>query len=135
MVQAAMASPGALGLSSEPTVQQAKCAVEGFTPHTLRHSTATYLIAVGVPDRVVMEILGHSSLAVTSRYEHVMNAMLRMPPSGWLRSFQLRPARRWRSQIVVRGPRNRSGNAYRARPVSSRAMTKRWISAVPSQIW
>jgi integrase len=40
------------------------------------HSAATYLMAAGVPDRVVMEILGHGSLAVTSRYEHVMSTML-----------------------------------------------------------
>ena len=46
------------------------------TPHTLRHSAATYLLAAGVPDRVVMEILGHSSLAMTSRYEHVLSDML-----------------------------------------------------------
>jgi integrase len=30
-----------------------------FTPHSLRHSTGTYLTARGVPDRVVMEMLGH----------------------------------------------------------------------------
>jgi integrase len=46
------------------------------TPHTLRHSAATYLLAAGVPDRVVMEILGHSSIAMTSRYEHVLSDML-----------------------------------------------------------
>jgi site-specific recombinase XerD len=38
-----------------------------LAPHALRHSTATYLLAAGVPDRVVMEILGHSSIAMTTR--------------------------------------------------------------------
>jgi integrase len=47
-----------------------------FTPHALRHSTATYLLAAGVPDRVVMEILGHSSITMTTRYEHIMSTML-----------------------------------------------------------
>jgi integrase len=47
-----------------------------LTPHALRHSTATYLLAAGVPDRVVMEILGHSSITMTTRYEHVMSTML-----------------------------------------------------------
>jgi integrase/recombinase XerC len=39
-----------------------------LTPHSLRHSTATYLMAMGVPPRVIMEIMGHSSLAMTARY-------------------------------------------------------------------
>jgi integrase len=47
-----------------------------FTPHSLRHSTGTYLTARGVPDRVVMEMLGHSSLEMTRRYQHVMSSML-----------------------------------------------------------
>lgn len=49
---------------------------KGYTPHCLRHSTGTYLTAAGVPDRVVMEILGHSSTDMTRRYQHVMGAML-----------------------------------------------------------
>jgi integrase len=47
-----------------------------FTPRALRHSTVTYLLAAGVPDRVVMDILGHSSITMTTRYEHVLSAML-----------------------------------------------------------
>src|SRR5579884_3634075 len=31
-------------------------------PYDLRHSTATYLLAAGVPARVVMELLGHSQI-------------------------------------------------------------------------
>ena len=45
-------------------------------PHDLRRSMATYLIAAGVNERVVMEILGHSSLAMTQRYSHVLGPML-----------------------------------------------------------
>jgi integrase len=47
-----------------------------FTPHSLRHSTATYLTAMGVPPRVIMEIMGHSSLSMTTKYQHVMEGML-----------------------------------------------------------
>jgi hypothetical protein len=47
-----------------------------FTPHSLRHSTATYLTAMEVPSRVIMEIMGHSSLTMTTRYQHVMEGML-----------------------------------------------------------
>ena len=45
-------------------------------PHDLRHSMATYLVAAGVNERVVMEILGHSTLAMTQRYSHVLAPMI-----------------------------------------------------------
>jgi integrase len=50
--------------------------IQGATPHTLRHSTGTFLLAAGVPDRVVQDILGHGSAAVTRLYQHVTPAML-----------------------------------------------------------
>jgi integrase len=45
-------------------------------PHDLRHSMATYLIAAGVNERVVMQILGHSTLAMTQRYAPVLGPRL-----------------------------------------------------------
>lgn len=44
--------------------------------HDLRHTCATLLLSQGVPQRVIMEQLGHSSIAVTMNiYAHVMPAM------------------------------------------------------------
>jgi integrase len=41
--------------------------------HDLRHGAATYLLAAGVPMRVVMGQLGHSQMAITSDlYSHVL---------------------------------------------------------------
>jgi integrase len=40
-------------------------------PHLLRHTCATLLRQHGVADRLAMEQLGHSSLAVLQRYSHV----------------------------------------------------------------
>jgi len=41
--------------------------------HDLRHSCATLLLVQGVPPRVVMEILGHSDIAMTmNTYTHVL---------------------------------------------------------------
>ena len=40
-------------------------------PHMLRHTCATLLRQSGVPDRISMEQLGHSSLTVLQRYSHV----------------------------------------------------------------
>lgn len=46
--------------------------------HDLRHATASLLIADSVPARVVMEMLGHSSITTTMNiYAHVMPALQR----------------------------------------------------------
>ena len=42
------------------------------TPHTLRHSCATLLASLRVPDRTIMAILGHSSLHIVAKYEHAL---------------------------------------------------------------
>jgi integrase/recombinase XerC len=41
------------------------------SPHMLRHSYATLLRQAAVPDRIAMELLGHSDLRMLLRYSHV----------------------------------------------------------------
>jgi integrase len=51
----------------------ARAGVRDARLHDARHTAATLLLAQGVPARVVMEILGHSTIAVTQNvYAHVM---------------------------------------------------------------
>jgi len=47
-----------------------------LTPHRLRHSLATHLLAAGVPIDVVQTILGHESVATTRVYARTQQAQV-----------------------------------------------------------
>lgn len=56
--------------------------------HDLRHACASILLAQGVPARVVMELLGHSAIAVTmNTYTHVMPHLQRQAADAMERAL------------------------------------------------
>lgn len=48
-----------------------KLGIAAFTPHSLRHTCCTNLIAAGVPITTVQKVMGHKQIATTQKYIHL----------------------------------------------------------------
>jgi integrase len=74
--------------------------------HDARHTAATVLLLLGVPERAVMEFMGWSNTAMTKRYQHI-TAVLRNDIAKRLSGFlwqESRPTSTLRCPTCGRGP-------------------------------
>jgi integrase len=66
--------------SSAPRLLKAVCKSAGIREahwHLLRHTFASHLATKGVSIRIIQELLGHSTVAMTMRYAHLAPSALR----------------------------------------------------------
>ncbi len=64
-----------------------RAALEGVTPHTLRHTFATRLMANGVDPRTIQELAGWSQLRMLERYAHVSPSRKALAVEGLAKEF------------------------------------------------
>ena len=54
-----------------------------YTPHSMRHTTATHMLEAGVPLIVVKNFLGHVSLQTTQIYTEVSQDTMNRQLKNW----------------------------------------------------
>jgi integrase len=90
--------------------------------HDLRHTAASLLLAQGVPARVVMEILGHSAIALTmNTYSHVAPEISREAADRMARML-------WQDEDQADGGESESGEPMSAVAARVAAWVSLWMS-------
>ena len=63
---------------------------ENYTPHSMRHTTATHMLEAGVPLIVLKNFLGHVSLQTTQIYAEVTQDTMNNKLKAWNESWFLK---------------------------------------------
>jgi site-specific recombinase XerD len=56
---------------------------KGYSPHSMRHTTATHMLEAGVPLMAIKNFLGHSSIRTTERYAALTQATVNNYIRDW----------------------------------------------------
>lgn len=74
-----------------------------YTPHTMRHTTATHMLEAGVPIMAIKNFLGHSSISTTERYAELsqgtVNRHIRDWNEKWFSYQKENPANQKKNQL------------------------------------
>ncbi len=60
---------------------------KSYTPHTMRHTSASHMLEAGVPIEVIKNILGHASIATTEIYAQLTQATVDDYVREWNRKW------------------------------------------------
>ena len=71
------ASEAALARALKMSPQMKAGITKDITPHLLRHSIATHMLAKGINLRTIQAMLGHAQVATTEWYTHVVTDDIR----------------------------------------------------------
>ena len=105
--------------------------------HDLRHSCATLLLAQGVPARVVIELLGHSTITLTmNTYSHVVRALQREPQTGSTQSWLPGDVglHGWLHGGRTNAPPSRPEGRFRAQEFGEPRRTRTYNQLIKSQL-
>lgn len=75
-----------------------------YTPHTMRHTTATHMLEAGVPIGAIKNFLGHSSISTTERYaelsQETVNRHIRDWNEKWFSHQKEEPVERKKENVL-----------------------------------
>jgi site-specific recombinase XerD len=63
--------------------QHPDCFTDHYSPHSMRHTTATHMVEAGIPLLVIKNFLGHSSIETTQVYAKVTEEHAKSHLSKW----------------------------------------------------